>query len=151
MTVHFKEDWNQQNRAQSGQAIAARKIRAATRLQQHPRGQKRGDSEILVLLLVGELPFVYNVYRPINWSWQQQSAFRISVCALPHKPTKTAKRDVLVLECPFGIESSSGIESPEVFPDLDHLVNSSHAGQMRIVARTNQRMATSQLVPASGG
>jgi len=98
---------------------------------------------------VGELPFVYNVYRPINWSWQQQSAFRISVCALPHKPTKTAKRNVLVLECPFGIESSAGIESPEIFIDEHHLVNSSHAGQMRVVADTNQRMATSQLVPAS--
>jgi len=79
---------------------------------------------------------LFNVYRPINWSWQQQSAFRISVCALPHKPTKTAKRDVLELECPFGIKSSSGIESPEVFHDLDHLVNSSHAGQMRVVAGT---------------
>jgi hypothetical protein len=98
---------------------------------------------------VGELSFVYNVYRPINWSWQQQSAFRISVCALPHKPIKTAKRDVLVLECPFGIESSSGIESPEFSPDGEHLVNSLHAGQMRVVAGTSQRMATSQSVPAS--
>jgi hypothetical protein len=72
------------------------------------------------LLLGGGLAFVY-VYRPVNWSWQQQSAFRISVCALPHKPTKTAKRDVLVLECQFGIESSSGIESPEFCHDLFHL------------------------------
>jgi hypothetical protein len=92
----------------------------------------------------GGLAFVYNVYLHINYWRQQQSAFRISVCALPHKPTKTAKGDVLELECPFGIESSSCIESPEVFPDLDHLVDSSHAGQMRVVARTNQRMATSQ-------
>ena len=92
---------------------------------------------------------LFNVYRPINWSWQQQSAFRISVYALPHKPTKTAKRNVLVLECPFGIESSAGIESPEILIDEHHLANSSHAGQMRVVAGTNQRMTTNQLVPAS--
>jgi hypothetical protein len=45
----------------------------------------------LVLPLGGGLLFVYNVYLHINYGWQQQSAFRISVYALPHKPTKTAK------------------------------------------------------------
>jgi hypothetical protein len=81
---------------------------------------------------------------------QQQSAFRISVCAIPHKPTKTAKRDVLKLECPLGIERSSGVEKPEFFVDGDHLVISSHAGQMRVLAGTNQRMTeNSQSVPAS--
>ena len=60
--------------------------------------------------------------------------FRICVYALSHKPINTAKCNVSVLECPFGIVTPLGIEMAEFPYDNGHLLDSSSVGQMRIVA-----------------
>jgi len=112
-------------------------MRTATRLQQHSTGQSMTASGISTVW--GGLTFVYKVYQSTS-RWQQQTVFRICVYALSHKPINTAKCNIWVLECP------SGIEMAELPYDLGHLLDSSSAGQMRVVAGadTKQRTATSQ-------
>ena len=117
-------------------------MRTATRLQQHSTGQSETASGIST---GGELTFVYNVYQIIHSRRQQETVFRICIYALSHKPINTAKCNIWVLECP------SGIEMAELPYDLGHLLDSSSAGQMRVVAGadTKQRTATSQAGPDS--